>query len=64
MAMSDMDRYESLDGFSATASDDPAKADLELVCERCLAVLCDVEPGDTLGTLARVAANHDLICRL
>ena len=44
--------------FSARASDDIVKRDLELTCDRCGDVVCDIETGDSLGVLANVADEH------
>ncbi|MGI6797986.1 hypothetical protein [Gordonia sihwensis] len=44
------------------ASADPAKIDLELVCDRCGAVICDIESGDTLAALASSAGQHLANC--
>lgn len=48
--------------FEAVRSDDAVKTDLELTCLRCGAHVCDVENGDTLDVLARVAADHSKSC--
>lgn len=48
----------SLYQFEARQSDDDVKTDLELTCADCGRVLCDVEDGDSLGTLAAVATDH------
>lgn len=50
--------------FEIRASDDPAKIDLELVCPHCNGVVCDVEHGDSLGTLTRCAEDHAASCGL
>ena len=39
-------------------SQDPAKVDLELVCDVCETHLCDAEHGDELATLVSVAESH------
>lgn len=49
---------DSLYRFECLQSDDDVKRDLELTCVDCGTVLCDVEAGDNLGTLARVADEH------
>lgn len=35
---------------------------LDLVCERCDAILCDVEDGDTLAVILRLGAEHVREC--
>jgi hypothetical protein len=44
--------------FRIMVSEDPAKVDLELTCPDCLAVICDVESGDTLAVLLDTASEH------
>lgn len=53
---------EPFEDFEIRGSDDPAKIDLELICPRCDGVVCDVEDRDTLGLLARCAADHLATC--
>lgn len=38
------------------------KSDPELVCPRCEIAVCDIEHGDSLGTLTRIAADHLAAC--
>lgn len=49
--------------FQARRSDDLAKCDLELICEACGEVVCDVEDGDDLEVLVSVAEDHSAACR-
>ena len=49
--------------YVATASDDPVKRDLELVCTKCKEVVCDIEDGDGLHTLVGVAHDHTEVCK-
>ncbi len=51
-----------LENFVATASDDPLKRDLELVCTKCKEVVCDIEDGDGLHILVGVAQDHIAVC--
>jgi hypothetical protein len=51
-AVNDLD---SLAQFSALASDD---TDLELTCDSCGAVVCDIQAGDSLSSLADMADQH------
>jgi hypothetical protein len=44
--------------FEARAGADSVKSDLELTCMLCNTVLCDIEHGDTVGTLVEVAKSH------
>jgi hypothetical protein len=44
------------------ASDDPAKPCLELRCQICRTLLCDVEDDDNLAALSNVAAAHQQAC--
>ena len=53
---------EPYEDFEVRVSDDPAKADPELICPHCDGVVCDVEHGDSLGTLTRCAADHLASC--
>lgn len=48
----------TLDNTTVTAPSDPVKDVHELVHDGCGAVLCDVEPGDTLSVLISTAATH------
>ena len=41
---------------------DIAKKDDELHCPNCAGVICDVEPGDSLGLLVRTALDHLAVC--
>ena len=50
---------EILEGFQLVQSDDEVKRDLELTCLTCGLHVCDAEPDDTLGTLAKAAARHE-----
>lgn len=54
--------HDDIEYFEVRASDDIVKADRELACTYCDAVLCDVEPGDTLRVLASVAEDHLTHC--
>jgi hypothetical protein len=45
--------------YTMKRSDDSVKRDLELVCDTCEHILCDVEDGDTVGLLAETCAGHD-----
>ena len=47
-----------LRGFILRASTDCVKTDLELICEKCGAHLCDAQHDDSLETLAGVALDH------
>lgn len=47
-----------LDEVALRASEDCAKTDLEVVCERCDEHLCDAEAGNTLAVLVSVAHHH------
>lgn len=49
---------DSLYRFECLQSDDDVKTDLELTCVDCGKVVCDVEAGDSLATLAKVADDH------
>lgn len=51
-----------LDQATLRRSDDLVKADLELTCNGCEAVICDAEAGDTLEVLARTAFDHLTVC--
>lgn len=53
---------EDFEDVAIRENTDPAKIDNELVCPHCDGAMCDVEPGDTLGTLVRVARDHFLAC--
>lgn len=53
---------EPFEDFEIRASEDSAKMDLELICPHCDGVVCDVEHGDSLGTLTRCAADHLASC--
>lgn len=44
--------------FTARQSDDNVKRDLELTCDECGEIVCDVEAGDSLSVLADVADSH------
>ena len=50
---------ETLEAFQLVQSDDEVKRDLELTCLTCGMHVCDAEPDDTLGTLAKAAASHE-----
>lgn len=56
-----------LDNISASttieASEDPAKVDLELLCDHCGQAICDIEAGDTLSALASSAHGHLQQCQ-
>lgn len=47
-----------LEEFELVRSDDAVKTDLELICLRCAALICDVQADDTLGVLVRTAVSH------
>jgi hypothetical protein len=49
---------DSLHRFECRQSDDDVKTDLELTCVDCDAVVCDVEAGDSMDVLARMADEH------
>lgn len=51
--------HDSLHRFEARQSDDHVKTDLELTCTECGEIVCDIEHGDTLATLAAVADEHE-----
>ncbi len=53
-----MNDFDPLRMFTALESDDMVKRDLELTCCLCGTVVCDVESGDLLSTLADVADEH------
>ncbi len=44
--------------FTARASDDEVKRDLELTCDECGENVADIEPGDSLKSLLGCAADH------
>lgn len=44
--------------FTARASANPGKRELELACTLCDTIICDIEDGDDLSTLAGLAAGH------
>ena len=46
--------------FQLRASEDPAKVDLELICEACGTHICDAQHGDSLEVLASTALDHRL----
>ncbi len=48
--------------FQLRVSEDPAKVDLELICEACGTHICDAEHGDSLEVLASTALDHRLSC--
>ena len=47
-----------IDQFSARDSDDIVKSDLELTCDFCDAIVCDIEAGDNLLVLVKTALDH------
>lgn len=47
-----------LERFEVRVPEDELKRDDQLTCTICGAVLCDIEPDDTLATLCRVASTH------
>lgn len=49
---------DHLERFTARQSDDYVKRELELTCDGCGDVVCDVEDGDTLAVLARTVSDH------
>lgn len=49
----------TLEQFYARQSDDAVKVDLELTCDRCGFIVCDIEHGDTLAVLAATARDHN-----
>ena len=51
-----------LDDYKAVESDDSVKHDLELLCLRCAAHLCDVQHDDSLAVLVAVATDHEREC--
>jgi hypothetical protein len=51
--------HDVLARFTAEQSDDEVKRDLELTCEACGAVVCDIEAGDSLSSLAGCANDHE-----
>ena len=53
---------EILEAFQLVQSDDEVKRDLELTCLTCGMHVCDAEPDDTLGTLAKAAVGHEHAC--
>lgn len=53
----------ALDEFRCRQSDDIVKRDLELVHLPCGTHVCDVEPDDELGVLARTAVDHLARCQ-
>lgn len=53
-----MTEMDTLDFFVAKVSDDEVKTDLELCCDRCGAVICDIEHGDTLRVLVSMTQDH------
>ena len=48
----------ALGQFTALQSSDFVKTDLELTCDDCGQVICDVEDGDNLLVLLRTATAH------
>lgn len=48
----------ALGHFTAMQSDDLVKTDLELTCDDCGEVICDIEDGDNLLVLLRTAMAH------
>ena len=48
----------SLDDVTLTASDDPVKTDLEVICLICSEHLCDAQSEDSLAVLVAVAEDH------
>ena len=49
---------DSLHRFTVRQSDDIVKTDLELTCDECGIVVCDVEANDNLKVLAECADEH------
>ena len=47
--------------FTALDSGDGVKRDLELTCNYCGEVLCDLEPGDDIDTWARRVTAHQCL---
>jgi hypothetical protein len=54
-----MKAFGKLHRFEARRSDDDVKTDLELTCVDCDTVVCDIEHGDCLLTLAELAEEHN-----
>jgi hypothetical protein len=54
----------NLSSYELLTSEDPAKRDLELICTRCSALLCDAEHGDTLADLVGMAQDHECSAHL
>jgi hypothetical protein len=48
----------ALANFVALSSDDPVKRDLELRCNECDELICDIEDGDVLETLVLLVSDH------
>ena len=48
----------ALGGFAARMSSDIVKSDLELTCDDCGQIVCDIEDGDNLLVLLQVAMDH------
>lgn len=53
-----MNDFDVLEKFTALESDDMVKRDLELTCNECGTVVCDIEHGDLLSMLANTADQH------
>lgn len=51
---------EILKDFTARRSDDDVKRDLELTCDDCGSIVCDIEPDDSMDILAEVMQSHRL----
>ncbi|PNE43377.1 hypothetical protein [Streptomyces noursei] len=45
-------------GFTAKASDDAVKTDLELTCDKCNEWVCDIQDGDSLDVLVAMGMEH------
>lgn len=53
-----MNDLDPLAQFTALASDDDVKRNLELTCDVCGIVICDIEHDDSLSSLANTADQH------
>ena len=57
-----MSTIDVLEVVEIDGSDDEVKADPQLVCRRCGALICDVEHGDSIGLLVHCALDHLAAC--
>lgn len=53
-----MSDYWELQFIEVRSPEDTVKSDDELWCGKCETLICDIEAGDTLDTLARTAMDH------